>query len=233
VSSYATPTKTRVLAGSSTSVQQQVVRIDRNVGAELGPEPQNLLVQRLEEALPGADALLISDYGNGTVGEEALRRFPEIAARPGLVTLVDSRRRLVRFRGMTALTPNLEETASALGHPVADEDEAVARAAAELRERVEARHLVVTRGSLGMTVLNGESPPAHLPVYGTNQVADVTGAGDTVIAAFALALAGGADALEAAGLANVAAGLAVLKRGTATVTAEELQGALEEQARAR
>jgi rfaE bifunctional protein kinase chain/domain len=225
--SRTTPTKTRVLAGSSTSVQQQVVRIDRNVGGEIPEAAHRQLEARLRERLEGADALLVSDYGHGCIGEELLQRFEELAARPGLVTLVDSRRRLDRFRGMTAVTPNLEEAGGALGRSVPDEEEAVAQAARDLRERLAARHLAITRGSRGMTVLGPGTPATHLPVFGTDQVADVTGAGDTVIATFSLALASGADTVEAAHLANVAAGLAVLKRGTATVSREELLAALE------
>jgi rfaE bifunctional protein kinase chain/domain len=225
--SRTTPTKTRVLAGSSTSVQQQVVRIDRNVGDCLPEAVHRRLAERLQERVGSADALLISDYGHGTISEAMLQGFGDLAARPGLVTLVDSRRRLERFRGMTAVTPNLEEASGALGRNVPDEEDAVAEAARELQQRLSTRHLAITRGSRGMTVLGPGTPPTHLPVFGTDQVADVTGAGDTVIAAFSLALASGANTVEAAHLANVAAGLAVLKRGTATVSRDELLQALE------
>jgi rfaE bifunctional protein kinase chain/domain len=225
-----TPTKTRILAGSSTSVQQQVVRMDRNRSRHPGPDLRERLLAALEERLAEADVLLVSDYGHGTVDPGPLRSLRRNAGAKNQVAVVDSRQRLTEFAGMSAATPNLEEAAGALGRPVPDEDPAVAEAVVELRSRLEIDHLAITRGSRGMTILGPAAPPAHLPVFGSDQVADVTGAGDTVIAAFALALASGADTREASLLANVAAGLAVLKRGTATVSQEELRNALQEAA---
>lgn len=230
-SSVDTPVKTRVLAGSSTSVQQQVVRIDRNRRRSTGDVPR--LLQCLQEHLSGASVLLVSDYGHGTVDPEALCRVRRESCPSGLVTLVDSRRRLLRFERMTAATPNLEEAMGALGREVPDEDAAVAAAAQELREKLQVEHLAITRGSRGMTILGPDLRPSHLPVFGTDQVADVTGAGDTVIAAFSLALASGANTKEAATLANIAAGLAVLKRGTTTVSQASLRNSVEDLARGR
>jgi len=226
-----TPTKTRVLAGSSTSVQQQVVRIDRNRRRRTGDVPQ--LLRCLQEHLAGASVLLVSDYGHGTVEPEALCRVRRECSSDGMVTLVDSRRRLLHFPGMTAATPNLEEAVGALGHEVPDEDAAVETAAQELRAKLRVDHLAITRGSRGMTILGPDMHAKHLPVFGTDQVADVTGAGDTVIAAFALALASGASTREAATLANIAAGLAVLQRGTATVSQAALRASVEGLARGR
>lgn len=230
-SSMDTPVKTRVLAGSSTSVQQQVVRIDRNRRRSTGDVPR--LLQCLQEHLSGASVLLVSDYGHGTVDPEALCRVRRESCPSGLVTLVDSRRRLLRFERMTAATPNLEEAMGALGREVPDEDAAVAAAAQELREKLQVEHLAITRGSRGMTILGPDLRPSHLPVFGTDQVADVTGAGDTVIAAFSLALASGANTKEAAMLANIAAGLAVLKRGTTTGSQASLRNSVEDLARGR
>jgi rfaE bifunctional protein kinase chain/domain len=228
-SSVDTPTKTRVLAGSSTSVQQQVVRIDRNRRRNL--DGASGLLRCLQEHLKGASVLLVSDYGHGTVDPQALCRVRRECCPSGVVTLVDSRSRLLHFAGMTAATPNLEEAVGALGHEVPDEDAAVARAAEELRAKLQVEHLAITRGSRGMTITGPDLEPAHLPVFGTDQVADVTGAGDTVIAAFSLALAAGANTREAATLANIAAGLAVLKRGTATVSQHALRGSVEDLSR--
>lgn len=224
-----TPTKTRVLAGSSTSVQQQVVRIDRSGRPCTGDAPR--LLQSLRQHLEGANVLLVSDYGYGTVDPEILCQIRKQCSPGGMVTLVDSRRRLLRFSGMTAATPNLEEAVGALGHEVADEDAAVAIAADELRALLQVEHLAITRGSRGMTILGPDLQAEHLKVFGTDQVADVTGAGDTVIAAFSLALAAGGSTKEAAVLANIAAGLAVLQRGTATVSQAALRTAVEDLAR--
>jgi rfaE bifunctional protein kinase chain/domain len=221
---FTTPTKTRVLAGSTTSVQQQVVRIDRGLRGRVEPGHRAALRRALAERSREAAAVLVSDYDHGALDEAA--RAAVTGGAGGRVITVDSRRRLAAFRGMTAATPNLEEAAVALGRDIPDRDEEVAAAAEELRAAAGARHLVITRGSRGMTVAGEGRPPAHLPVFGTDQVADVTGAGDTVIAALTLALAAGADILEAAHLANVAAGLAVMKRGTATVTPAEIGAVL-------
>ncbi len=226
-SGFSTPTKTRVLAGSSTSVQQQVVRIDRNRSSEVDAPTLRKLHDRLLDLLGHADVLLISDYAHGTISSDVLETAAHSTG-SDLVTLVDSRRSLTSFHGMSAVTPNLEEAAAALGRDVPDEEEAVAQAAVDLRRQLGAQHLAITRGSRGMTVVGPGVGPGHLAVYGTDQVADVTGAGDTVIATFALALASGADTSEAAHLANMAAGLAVLKRGTATVSRQELLQAIEE-----
>jgi len=225
---FATPTKTRILAGSTTSVQQQVVRVDRGLRGPLPAEARREVERALVDRAAGADAVLISDYGHGALDADARRRVAG-AARPGRrILAVDSRRSLREFGAVTAATPNLEEAAGALGEPIPDEDGPVAAAAVRLRGLLGAESIVITRGSRGMTVAGAGRDPCHLPVFGSDEVADVTGAGDTVIAALTLALAAGADLMEAATLANVAAGLAVMKRGTATVTPEEIRSALRE-----
>jgi rfaE bifunctional protein kinase chain/domain len=222
----ATPVKTRILAGSSTSVRQQVVRVDRGLRAELPPPAARRLVDELAARVGDAEALLVSDYGHGVLAAAGRREPLQRAVRGGLPWTVDSRHHLADFRGMTAATPNLEEAAGALGRDIPDEDGAAAAAAAALCAALRSAHLIVTRGSRGMTVATAGAPPAHLPAFGSDEVADVTGAGDTVIAGVTLGLAAGASVLDAARLANVAAGLAVMKRGTATVTPEEIRAAL-------
>ena len=226
---YETPTKTRVLAGSPTSVRQQVVRVDRGTRTYSIKAPT---AQRLQDAWAGAltaaRRILISDYDHGTVDDDLAESLAKLGENPNTVVTVDSRRHLGRFRNMTATAPNLEEASRVLGRSVPDVDDRVGEAATEMQGRLGAQNLVITRGSHGMTLLGPEGPPRHLPVYGTDEVADVTGAGDTVMAALTLALAAGASILEAARLANVAAGLVVMKRGTATVTPAEVRVALEE-----
>lgn len=224
VPGYETPTKTRILAGSSTSVQQQVVRIDRGLRDGPGEPACRELARRVAERRDGSDALLVSDYDHGALDPEARSALPGPWA--DLVVTVDSRRHLARFRGMTAATPNLEEAGGALGRTIEDLDPEVAAGAVALREQLGAASLVITRGSHGMTLVGSGDAPRHLPVFGTDEVADVTGAGDTVIAALTLGLAAGARIRDAAQLANVAAGLAVMKRGTATVTPEEMRRVL-------
>jgi len=141
--------------------------------------------------------------------------------------MLDSRFRLLQFRRVTAATPNVSEVEQALGVRIPDDDlPALSRAGARLREALGARAVVVTRGSRGMSLFERGERPLHLPAFGSDEIADVTGAGDTVISAFTLALAAGGTFGQAARLANVAGGLVVMKRGTATVSIEEIGRAI-------
>jgi D-glycero-beta-D-manno-heptose-7-phosphate kinase len=228
VPGLATPTKTRVSGAALHTTQQQIVRIDR--GGSLTPAPalaRSLAASAAERGL-AADALVIADYGYGTVDPVAARRIARRLRRRGRTVTVDSRWRLLEFRGATAVTPNEPEVESALGIPLRDATPRdLARAGRALGRRLSAETVVITRGRRGMAVCRrGRGPADLVPVYGTDEVADVTGAGDTVTAVFAAALASGADSLQAARLANYAGGLVVMKQGTATVTADELRRAV-------
>ena len=223
---WPTPAKTRILAGSPHTAKQQVVRIDR--GRRDAP-PGARLARRIEAAARRArrrgDGIVLADYGYGLV-TPALAEA--LGPGPGPVTL-DSRFRLAEFRAVDAATPNLEELERAAGRRLDDDDLAgIAAAGRVLRRRTGAAALLVTRGSRGMTLLEKGRPPVHVPVFGSDEIADVTGAGDTVIATFTAARAAGASWPEAAWLADVAGGLVVMKRGTATVTREEIAAALAE-----
>ena len=225
VPGYRTPTKTRILGGSPTGAKQQIVRID----VESAFEPDAALVTALSRDLAGAalasDGALLSDYGYGAVRPDLL---PHLLAAlgAGKPVTVDSRFSLDRFRGLTAATPNEEELLAAVPAARNDGDAAILAAAQSLRGSLGLTTLLATRGSRGMLVVPEEGPTVAIPVHGTDQVADVTGAGDTVLAAFSLALASGATPVEAAALANVAAGIVVMKMGTATASAAELAGAI-------
>ncbi len=178
-----------------------------------------------------ADALLVSYYGSGLVrpqlAAEARRIFrARQRARGGGVIVVDSRYNLLKFRGMTACTPNESEVEQALGIRIGDNTRALERAGRALLERTRCTAVLVTRGSRGMALFQDRRPTLHIPIVGSDQIADVTGAGDTVIAAMTLALSAGAPFEDAARLANYAGGLAVMKRGTATVGASELRYAI-------
>jgi rfaE bifunctional protein kinase chain/domain len=140
--------------------------------------------------------------------------------------LVDSRYQLLRYHGMTACTPNESEVEQALGIRIGDNARTLERAGRELLRRTRAAAVLITRGSRGMALFEPDARTAHIPIFGSDQIADVTGAGDTVIATMTLALAAGATFVEAARLANFAGGLVVMKRGTATVSASELRHAI-------
>ncbi len=140
--------------------------------------------------------------------------------------LLDSRYRLLDYRGLTTCTPNESEVEAALGIQIDDDAEALERAGRLLLRRSGTQAVLITRGSRGMALFQPKQATIHVPIFGADEVADVTGAGDTVIATFGLALAAGASFYEAARLANYAGGLVVMKRGTATVSAQELSDAV-------
>ncbi len=225
---HITTTKTRVLAYSAHSSRQQVVRIDREC-AEL-PEVHPALVELVASAreyAPAADAVLLSDYGYGAVSP---RLFNFIRAKGALgetPVVLDSRYRMLEYEGVTAATPNESEVEDALRTKIGDDREKLFAAGAALIRQMKLNSLVITRGGDGMVAFEKRKAPLEIPIYGSNQVVDVTGAGDTVIATFTAAMAAGADTASAARLANYAGGIVVMKRGTATVSRDELLAALE------
>ena len=216
-----TTTKVRILAGHSHSSKQQVIRIDYDGAPISDAELRQAITRKLEHAITSADALIISDYNYGVVNSETV----ELTKKSDIPVLVDSRFHLADFTGFTAATPNQEEVENLIGAQVSSTEE-LETAARELKQRLGYRALLVTRGGQGMMLLEDDATPLHIRAVGAQQPVDVTGAGDTVIATFALALASGASFADAARLANYAGGLVVMKRGTATVSAAELEHAI-------
>jgi rfaE bifunctional protein kinase chain/domain len=224
--SYPTPTKTRILAGGVHSTMQQVVRIDRVASAD-GREPLSAHFARsTKELLPEANVVMVSDYDTGLVTPGFGNALALKAASLRKRTVLDSRRALLRYRGFTSATPNEPEVEAALGVRIGRDRDMLERSGRRILKKLSAEALLVTRGSDGMALFEGRKPTRHIPVFGTDEVADVTGAGDTVISAYALALGAGASFHEAALLANCAGGIVVMKRGTATVSREELAQAV-------
>jgi rfaE bifunctional protein kinase chain/domain len=223
---YETPSKSRILAGGVHTRRQQIVRLDRGAShGELSPKVAAAIAKRLGRALARAEGVLVADYGYGAASPSILAAA---ASGKRVPTTVDSRSRVARFRAVTACTPNQEEVERALDLPPLPSDRAVERAGLEILRRTRNRAVLVTRGARGMCLLERGAAPVRLPAFGTGEVADVTGAGDTVIATFTLALLSGAAFLDAALLANLAAGLVVMKYGTATVSRAELRDAIRE-----
>jgi len=223
---HATPVKSRILGGGTHSTRQQIVRIDK-----AAPLPARAAaharVRRTLRALRGrVDGVLVSDYGLGLVTPALVKEAIAFARRRRVPVTVDSRHGLLTFRGMTAVTPNEPEVEAALGVRIGHDRKRLEAAGRTLLRRVGAQAVLVTRGGDGMALFEAGCPPLHIPIHGTDQVADVTGAGDTVIATFTLALAAGATPAEASHLANYAGGIVVMKRGTATVSASELLAAV-------
>jgi rfaE bifunctional protein kinase chain/domain len=227
--SFTTVTKTRILAGMTHNTRQQVVRVDRE------PEsiPNRHLTRELFLAarayLRASDALLVSDYGYGSASPAIVDALRQAGRRRAPVPLIlDSRYRLLEYSGATAATPNEPEVEAALGIRVGQDWEKLSQAGEQIMEKMNLQSLLITRGRDGMVAFDRERRPVDIPIFGSDEVADVTGAGDTVIAAFSAALATGATTEEAAQLANYAGGIVVMKRGTATVSRDELLRALEQ-----
>ncbi len=220
---YRTPTKVRILGGGRHAIKQQIVRYDIEDSLVLRDDEKRRFIERLATWPQEARIALLSDYGYGTVEPSFAS---ELAAQmgEGRTVLLDSRYRVGSFTGIDAATPNEEEAENLSGSPLG-EGEDWNQVGESLRQRLGARFLLVTRGSRGMSLFE-DSGSCHLPVHGTDQVADVTGAGDTVIGTFGLSLAAGASPLEAALLANYAGGVVVMKMGTATLSTEELRAAI-------
>jgi len=230
---WTTPAKTRFLAGWPHTAQQQVLRVDREPdGLPAGTAEK--LARKARERIAEASAILISDYGYGSATPEiaATVRGRKAWAHPATL---DSRYRLHDYAGLdlTAATPNEAEMEAAHNARIGGDVSKLEDCAGETMAQLNLSALVVTRGRHGMTVFERKRAPQPLDVYGSDQAVDVTGAGDTVIAAFTLALAAGATILQAARIANYAGGLVVMKRGTATVSREELIAAIRSDAPAR
>jgi rfaE bifunctional protein kinase chain/domain len=227
---YRTPVKTRILAGGVHSAKQQVVRIDRESGWPLSEAVSRAFAAKIVSSLGDSDAVLLSDYGSGlitpAVAAAVAEKVASRARRRPVPVLVDSRYRLLGYQGLSACTPNESEVEQVLGIHIDDDLDVLEQAGRMLLRRTAMQAVLVTRGSRGMALFQPKQPTVHIPIFGSDEVADVTGAGDTVMATFGLALAAGASFYEAARLANYAGGLVVMKRGTATVSARELTDAV-------
>jgi D-glycero-beta-D-manno-heptose-7-phosphate kinase len=215
--SLRTPSKMRILAGAVHSQRQQIVRLDS--GSPLEDEKiRNAVKRKLKVALKEADALLISDYGYGLATPEIVSS----TGRKSLTVTLDSRFSLMNFSGMTAATPNEPEVEAALGISIGNDQKKLEWAGRTLLRKLKHDAVLITRGKDGMALFERAKKTAHIPIHGSDEVADVTGAGDTVIATFTLALAAGASHYQAAQLANYAGGIVVMKHGTRPVTHHEL-----------
>jgi len=215
-----TTIKSRVVAGS-----QHIVRFDRESDAPLAAPVRAQVLARVREFLPEADVLLVSDYAKGVVSRALLHQVLPLAARRGVPVAVDPKvQHLPLFRGVAVVAPNHHEAAAGARILVRTEADLL-RVGQTLLRRLKAGAVLITRGEQGMSLFQTGKPAVHIPTF-AREVYDVTGAGDTVMSALALALAARAPMPDAATLANHAAGIVVGKRGTATVSREELARAL-------
>lgn len=223
---YRTPTKMRILAGAVHAQRQQIVRLDS--GENLSDSRLRTQVeQNLKRKIRDAEALLVSDYGYGLVEPASVDDIRQ----SGVPATIDSRFALERYSGFTAATPNEPEVEAALGISIGKDAAKLEWAGRTLLRRLKHQALLITRGKEGMSLFQRGKKTIHIPIHGTDEVADVTGAGDTVIATFTLALASGGTFNEAAQLANYAGGIVVMKYGTRPVLLDELSAAISETSR--
>lgn len=224
---FSTPVKMRVLAGEETTRKQQILRIDKEGTIPDTPRIQENMKKALKLARENTQALLISDYNYYTVTKAMYYQIqPEFKAAQIPIAL-DSRFRILSFKGTTVATPNEPEVEAALQMEICRDDNLAAKAGETLLDLTETQALLLTRGSKGMILFQPGETPFKIPIHGPADIVDVTGAGDTVISVFTLALAAGAEFREAAQLANYAGGIVVMKKGTATVSPQELKEAIQ------
>jgi D-beta-D-heptose 7-phosphate kinase/D-beta-D-heptose 1-phosphate adenosyltransferase len=212
-----TSTKTRVLARN-----QQIVRIDREDADEISGSVLDSVLERATTALEKATACVISDYGKGVITRTLLQQVLAEAARRGVPVCVDPKEtHFFSYRGVAVITPNLAEAGAAVGRRLRDLPSILA-AGRYLREELDCQGVLITRGENGMTLFREDRAPLHFPAVAT-EVFDVTGAGDTVISTYALALAAGAEAPEATAISNHAAGLVIREVGTSVTGVEAIR----------
>jgi D-glycero-beta-D-manno-heptose-7-phosphate kinase len=226
VPGYTTPTKSRILGGLSHWQRQQIVRIDREPPEDNRQELRRRVSRKAGRLLNGRTGLLIADYGYGATDARAVGSLQRRIGSGRLPIVADSRYALESYSQVTAATPNEPEVEAVFGKTIGNNIELLFELGRTMLERQSLKALLITRGRDGMALFQPGRKPQLIPVFGSDQAVDVTGAGDTVVAAFTLAIAAGADFSVAALLANCAGGLVVMKRGTATLTARELKEAI-------
>ncbi|CQR70560.1 Bifunctional protein HldE [Sporomusa ovata DSM 2662] len=222
-----TITKTRIMAGGQATVRQQIVRIDRESKEPLDTTIEQKLLTYIEATMQTMSAVIISDYGSMTISPAIREQVISACNRAGIPSIVDSRYDIMAYEGIRLVKQNESEAAAATGLKMLNGSQ-VQQTAELMLAKLKAEVILITQGPDGMTLFNRNGTHTHIPVTNMSEVYDVTGAGDTVVATMMLALAAGADYIEAACLANFAAGVVVRKPGTATTSPQELKAAIGE-----
>ncbi len=221
-----TTTKTRISGSITTSITQQIVRVDRQTNAPVSRETEDKVLAEIEKAIPKHDAIILSDYHIGTLTDKIIKRAIELANIYDKVNVVDAQKDLGKYKDVTSMTPNLPDTQKSVGFEL-DTEEALQKAGDKLLYKTFAKAILITCGADGMFVAEPDKKYTKIPVFNKSEVFDVTGAGDTVTAVYTLALAAGAEPAYAAIIGNIAASIVVRQYGCATTTVEELLSAVE------
>ncbi|MCJ7580463.1 MAG: bifunctional ADP-heptose synthase [Candidatus Aminicenantes bacterium] len=224
---FPTPTKSRILAGEETAKKQQILRIDYEGKAPVDSSVQEKLLKSLTNLKDNSQALLISDYNYFVVRESIYKQILPGFRKSKIPVSLDSRFRVLNFKGVNVSTPNESEVEDACKIEFNSDEDLINKTGRRLLNETEAQAILITRGSKGMVLFERGKPPWAIPIHGTTDIVDVTGAGDTVICVFTLALACGSSNKDAATLANHAGGIVVMKKGTAVLTIEELKKSIQ------
>ena len=221
-----TITKTRILGSITTSITQQIVRIDRQTDSPLLPETENKIINNIENIIADYDAVILSNYHIGTLTNKVVAETIRLANKYNKKVIVDAQKNLDSYKNITSMTPNLPDTQKSVGFEIESEED-LKRAGDKLLLATNAEAILITCGADGMFVAEKENHYTKIPVFNRSEVFDVTGAGDTVTAVYSLALAAGADAVYAALIGNIAASIVVKQWGCATTTVDDLLLAVE------
>jgi rfaE bifunctional protein kinase chain/domain len=216
-----TVTKTRIAGHARQSVTQQIVRVDRKSDELPDSDKQLQLAHQIRQQLDTVDALVCSDYGDGVLTPPVIEAVLSHSR-----TIVDAQKGLQRYRGAGVFTPNLPEAEQAVGYTI-NNSQTLRQAGQDLLALTQAQQILITRGDEGMSLFDRTGVEHHIPAFNRTDVFDVTGAGDTVVAALTLSLCAGASFWEAAVLGNLAASIVVRQFGTATTTPDEIKAALQ------
>ncbi len=221
-----TTTKTRISGSITTSITQQIVRIDRQTDGFLSPEIEQEVLKQIERAIPEHDAIILSNYHIGTLTPNIIQETIRLANQHNKIVVVDAQKELEVYKNVTSMTPNLPDTQKSVGFFIENEDD-LKRAGDKLLKETNAKSILITCGADGMFVARAHGNYTKIPVFNKSEVFDVTGAGDTVTAVYTLALATGADPAYAAIIGNIAASIVVRQFGCATTTIDEILSAVE------
>lgn len=221
-----TTTKTRISGSITTSITQQIVRIDRQTDGFLSPEIEQEVLKQIERAIPEHDAIILSNYHIGTLTPNIIQETIRLANQHKKIVVVDAQKELEVYKNVTSMTPNLPDTQKSVGFFIENEED-LKRAGDKLLKETNAKAILITCGADGMFVARAHGNYTKIPVFNKSEVFDVTGAGDTVTAVYTLALATGADPAYAAIIGNIAASIVVRQFGCATTTIDEILSAVE------
>ena len=223
-----TTTKTRISGSCNQSITQQIVRIDRQTKTPLNKETEEKVIENIKKAIPNFDGIILSDYHLGCLTQNVINSAIEEAKKHNKIIVADIQKNMEKYKGVSAITPNQPDSEKQVGFFIKD-DETLKKAGEKLLNELNLQKVLLTRGENGMALFEKENEKItfeKINAYNKKEVFDVTGAGDTVVAAFTLGLAAGLDAKIAMYIGNLAASIVIRYFGCHTVTVENLKDEL-------